>query len=88
MLGSVGTSLSIRGRTLPQPPAENHLADRRYVSVVLRLVLDAHGQMIHGEVVGDATMRPARFSGWRGLTRALQAWLTRNEQGADETEIP
>ena len=73
---------------MTQPPAENHLADRRYVSVVLRLVLDRHGQMIHGEVVGDATTRPTRFSGWRGLTRALQAWLTRNEQGIDEPEIP
>jgi hypothetical protein len=65
---------------LSQPPGENHLADRRYVSVVLRLVLDRHGQMIHGEVVGDATTLPARFSGWRGLTRAVQAWLARNEQ--------
>jgi len=75
---------------LPQPPAENHLADRRYVSVVLRLVLDQHGQMIHGEVIGDATTRPARFSGWRGLPPALQAWLTRHEQGgaADEPETP
>ncbi len=42
------------------------------MSVVLRLVLDQHGQMIHGEVVGDATTRAARFNGWRGLTRAVQ----------------
>ena len=65
---------------MPEPPAENHLADRRYVSVVLRLVLDEHGLLIHGEVVGDATTRPARFSGWPGLTRALQAWLAGQEQ--------
>jgi len=70
---------------LTQPPAENHLADRRYVSVVLRLVLDKHGQMIHGEVVGDATMRPARFSGWRGLTRAVQVWLAGQEQHDPDT---
>ena len=63
----------------PQSPAENHLADRRYVSVVLRLVLDQHGQLLHGELVGDTTSRPAPFSGWRGLTRALQAWLTRQD---------
>ena len=75
---------------LAQSPAENHLTDRRYVSVVLRLVLDQHGQMIHGEVVGDATTRPARFSGWRGLTRAVQSWLTRYEQDrvADEPGTP
>ena len=47
------------------------------------MVLDQHGQMIHGEVVGDANTRPARFIGWRGLTRALQAWLTRH--GQDDT---
>lgn len=75
-------------RTLPQPPAENHLADRRYVSVVLRLVLDQHGQMIHGEVVGDTNMRPTRFSGWPGLTCALQAWLTRHDQdGSADTPV-
>jgi hypothetical protein len=43
-------------------------------------VLDQHGQMIHGEVVGDANTRPAGFNDWRGLTRALQVWLTRHEQ--------
>ena len=75
---------------MPQSPAENHLVDRRYVSVVLRLVLDEHGQMIHGEVVGDADTRPARFSGWRGLTRAMQAWLTRHAQdgAVDAPETP
>jgi hypothetical protein len=50
------------------------------------LVLDQHGQMIHGEVVGDVTKRPARFRGWSGLTSVLQAWLVRQEQdGADES---
>ena len=75
---------------MPQLPAENHLADRRYVSVVLRLVLDQHGQLIHGEVVGDSTTRPTRFRGWRGLTRALQAWLTRHERDGtiNESETP
>jgi hypothetical protein len=73
---------------VPQPPAENHLTDRHYVSVVLRLVLDQQGQMIHGELVGDANARPTRFSGWRGLTRALQSWLRRQEQDGvtDEPE--
>jgi hypothetical protein len=75
--------------TKPQSPAENHLADRRYVSVVLRLVLDQHGQLIHGELVGAANTRPARFSGWRGLTRALKVWLTRQgEDAADAPETP
>lgn len=73
---------------MSQPPAENHLANRRYISVVLRLVLDQHGHMIHGEVIGDANMRPARFSGWRGLTHALQDWLINQEQDAADTTDP
>jgi hypothetical protein len=74
---------------LPHSPAENHLTDRRYVSVLLRLVLDQHGQMIHGEVVGDTSAHPTRFRGWRGLTRALQAWLTRRQDdAADAPETP
>jgi hypothetical protein len=31
--------------------------------------------------------RPARFSGWPGLTRAVQAWLTRHAQD-DAADVP
>jgi len=60
------------------------------MSVVLRLVLDQHGQLLHGELVGDATTRPARFNGWRGLTHAVRTWLTRQatEGTSDEPWKP
>jgi hypothetical protein len=73
---------------LPQLPAENHLTDRRYVSVVLRLVLDHQGQLVHGEIVGDANTRPTRFRGWRGLTGALQTWLNKQDGTTEEPETP
>lgn len=68
--------------------AENYLADRRYVSVVVRLVLDQRGHMIHGEVVGAANTQPTRFSGWPGLNRAIRAWLAQPERDADSDDSP
>ena len=82
--------MEMEGRTLPRLRAENHLADRHYVSVVIRLMLDRRGRMVHGELVGSANTRPTRFSDWDGLTHALQAWLKQHEQDdpADEPEAP
>ena len=52
------------------------LADKRYVTVVLRLLMDRRGRLVRGEVV-DAQGEPGgRFVGWRGLIRAVRAWLT------------
>ena len=68
---------------MSQSPAENHLADRHYVSVVLRLVLNQHGKMIYGELVGAPNTLPIRFSGWRGMTRAVRNWLIRQKQDED-----
>ena len=65
---------------MPQSPADNYLADRHYVSAVLRLVLDEHGKMIYGELVSAPNILPIRFSGWRGMTRAVRNWLSRQEQ--------
>ena len=52
----------------------------RYVTVILRLVLDRRGRLAYGEILGlDAT--PARhFRGWRGLDRALREWLAEASQ--------
>lgn len=56
-------------------PSEGPLPDRRYVTVVLRFVLDRGGRIDHGEIVDvDGTVH-SRFSGWHGLVRALRTWL-------------
>ena len=60
---------------MPTSTDGNHLAEKRYVTVVLRLVLDQHGQLIHGEFIDVASMIGVRFSGWRGLIRIVRNWL-------------
>jgi len=67
---------------------ENHLAECRNVTVILRLVLDQHGRLSHGELVDVAGTLQQRFIGWRGMIRAECNWLMRQEQDdtADDTQ--
>jgi len=58
----------------------SNLSDRRYVTVVLRLLLDKRGRLIHGELVDTAGALQERFVGWRGLLRAVKTWLMQQEQ--------
>lgn len=64
---------------MPQSGSADKLADRRHVTVVLRLLLDRHGRLIYGEVVDPAAHPQRRFVGWRGVTRAIRAWLSAQE---------
>lgn len=51
------------------------LQDKRYITLILRLLIDKHGGLVHGEVADmDGTAGP-RFAGWRALTPAVQEWL-------------
>jgi hypothetical protein len=65
---------------VPTPPARNNLAEKRYATLILRLVLDQHGRLIYGELVDVASGLPDRFVAWRGLIRTVRAWLTSQEQ--------
>jgi hypothetical protein len=57
---------------LPTTPPAETLAERRYVTVVVRLVLDRR-KLVYGEVV-DVSARPCgRFDAWRDLARAVRA---------------
>jgi hypothetical protein len=62
------------------PIIPNHLAEKRYVTVILRLLLDRRGRLINGELVDVESTLEDRFIGWRGLTRAVRGWLTRQER--------
>jgi hypothetical protein len=53
----------------------------RYVTVILRLVLDRRGRLDYGELMGLDATPVRRFRGWRGLHRALRQWLA--EAGQD-----
>ncbi len=60
------------------------LADRSYVTVILRLLLGRQGGLEQGEVVDIDGNSHGRFKDWNGLTRALRAWLsTREHTGGD-----
>jgi len=63
------------------PPSENNLTERYYVTLIVRLMVDHHGQLIHGEMVDATNTFRERFTGRHGLIEAVQTWLTRQERG-------
>lgn len=75
---------------MPTTPAENNLAGKRNATLILRLVLDQRGRLMHGELLDVAGGLPDRFVAWRGLLRTVRAWLTSQEQTetSDDPEKP
>ena len=71
---------------MPTPSNGNHLAGKRYITVVLRLVLDERGRLTHGQLVDVANGRKQRFIGWHGLVEAMRRWLTNQRQEGLEDE--
>jgi hypothetical protein len=51
------------------------LADKRYIIVMLRLLVDQHGRLLQGEALAGAASTPQRFKGWKGLNKAIRAAL-------------
>ena len=82
----VAESRRNRGQIVPPPPTESELADKRLVTAILRLVLDRHGRLLHGEVVDVQSRSHGRFIGWRGLTQALRTWLDTTIQDGEQQE--
>jgi hypothetical protein len=50
----------------------DRLADKRQLTVVLRLVLDAHGGLVHGEAVEGMSGSIHRFSQWEEIVGAVR----------------
>ena len=64
------------------PPGVEQLSDSRYVVLILRLLVDKQGRVVHGEVGGaerEEEERWVRFRGADGLLGAVQAWLSSGE---------
>ena len=55
--------------------ADDRLADQRYVTIILRLVLDRHGGLVRGEVGGTDDGPWVRFANPSGLLEAVESWL-------------
>ena len=62
------------------PPSRGkveRLSAPRYVTIVLRLLVNRRLRLVHGEVVGvEGVEPPHRFRGWRQLLRAIRGLLT------------
>ena len=54
---------------------EGDLGGKLYLTVVVRLLVDEHGKLIHGEVADLQGTSKQRFAGWEGMVRAVRACL-------------
>ena len=72
---------------MPRPLAGNNLAGKRNATLILRLVLDQHGRLMHGELMDVAGGLPDRFVAWRGLIGAVRAWLTSQAQARTSDDL-
>ncbi|MFN8491761.1 MAG: hypothetical protein U0350_29445 [Caldilineaceae bacterium] len=68
---------------MPDQTDENQLAEKRYATLILRLLLDRQGKLLQGELVDVTTGFQGRFVGWQGLGDALRAWL-RDQAGVSK----
>jgi hypothetical protein len=74
---------------LASPSRESNLAERHYVTLIVRLMVDRQGQLIHGEMVDANNTFRERFIGRSGLIDTVQTWLTQQEHGvAGDTQTP
>lgn len=67
-----------RGMALELVPPDG-LQDKRYVTVILRLLIDRHGALVHGELADIDGRAGTRFVGWPALTPAVHGWVTSHE---------
>jgi hypothetical protein len=65
---------------MPHPADDITLADRHYVTLILRLTLDGTGRLLQGELVDTTDSLPKRFIGATGLHQAVTGWLRQWKQ--------
>lgn len=63
-------------------PYESDLGEKSYLTVVLRLLLDEDGALVHGEVADLQGTPRERFADWDGMIRAVQSCIADNEHGS------
>ncbi len=56
-------------------PAEDKLGDTYHVTVVVRLVLNQHGNLKYGEIMDAEGLPHGRFVEWFAMTREIRDWL-------------
>jgi hypothetical protein len=57
----------------------NGLSAKRYITIILRLVVSGRGDIEHGEILDVDHTVHSPFIGWRGLTRTIRERLVRRD---------
>lgn len=68
----------------------DHLAETRYITVILRLMVSPLDEL-RGEITATDDQQRLRFVGWSGLTQTLRDWLNQRYPGlitSDQPEQP
>lgn len=55
------------------------LTARHQVTVILRLLIDRQGQLVHGHAVGEAGTEIGRFATWQELIAVLERHVDADE---------
>jgi hypothetical protein len=61
----------------------DRLAEQRYVTVIVRLLVDTRGRLVRGEIVDTDGKIADRFTRWRALTPALRTLIMSHKQDGD-----
>lgn len=64
---------------MPHRADDTTLAERHYVTLIVRLTLDEQGRLIQGALLDTANSLPEHFLGAPGLTQAVTHWLQQQE---------
>jgi hypothetical protein len=63
---------------------QDELRSSRQVVVVVRLLVDAEWQLLHGELVDVDEVSRARFAGWQDVTPAIQRIVAEERKASAE----
>lgn len=73
---------------MPATADNSTLADRHYITLILRLTLDRNGHLIQGDLADTTASRQEHFIGTTGLHQAVEAWLRGQQQQSEEDQEP
>ena len=62
---------------MPGDLTGERLANKRHITLILRLVVDSDGTLAYGEVLDMESGSSARFANWQNLERTIQALIAK-----------
>ncbi len=67
----------------PSVPVDDNVSDASNLTLILRLVINRRGELMHGEIVDVDLRSLGRFAAWTQMVRILRTWL--ESQSTDES---